>query len=146
LLDFFTCAQVPTICAPCLPVVWGPFATIMRTGFVPTTLSDDLHLHVGSQKAKRNADLEGLWFLLPPNPDLLHHRRFDRSCGCRRWASCWGIQENTSPSKRRSLMAFSEYVFQEQGIRESRKSETCKVSSSRMCRVRESWFGEKAGS
>jgi hypothetical protein len=49
---------------------------------------------------------------------------------------CWGIQENTSPSKRRSLMTLSKYVFQEQGIRESRKSETCEVSNSRMCRVR----------
>jgi hypothetical protein len=49
---------------------------------------------------------------------------------------CWGIQENTSPSKRRSLMALSKYVFQEQGIREYRKSETCEASNSRMCRVR----------
>jgi hypothetical protein len=49
---------------------------------------------------------------------------------------CWGIQENTSPSKRRSLMALSKYVFQEQGIRKSRKSETYEVSNSRMCRVR----------
>jgi hypothetical protein len=59
---------------------------------------------------------------------------------------CWGIQENTSPSKRRSLTAFSKYVFQEQGIRESGKSGTCEVSNSRMCRVRESWFGEEAES
>jgi hypothetical protein len=59
---------------------------------------------------------------------------------------CWGIQENTSPSKRRSLIAFSKYVFQEQGIRESRKSETCEVSKSRMCRVRGFWFGEEAKS
>jgi hypothetical protein len=50
--------------------------------------------------------------------------------------ACWGIQENTSPSKRRSLMTFLKYVFQEQGIRESRKSETCEVSNSRICRVR----------
>jgi hypothetical protein len=50
---------------------------------------------------------------------------------------CWGIQENTSPSKRRSLTAFSKYVFQEQGIRESKKSGTCEVSNSQMCRVRE---------
>jgi hypothetical protein len=61
----------------------------------------------------------------------------------RRRRQCWGIQENTSPSKRRSLTAFSKYVFQEQGIRESRKSGTCEVSSSRMCRVRETWFGEE---
>jgi hypothetical protein len=51
--------------------------------------------------------------------------------------TCWGIQENTSPSKRRSLTAFSKYVFQEQGIREFRKSGTCEVSNSRVCRIRE---------
>jgi hypothetical protein len=39
----------------------GPFRyyTIMWTGFVPTTLSDDLHLHVGSQKAKEMLTLRG---------------------------------------------------------------------------------------
>jgi hypothetical protein len=62
------------------------------------------------------------------------------------WDECWGIQENTSPSKRRSLMAFLKCVFQEQGIRESGKSETHGVSNSQVCRVRESWFGEKADS
>jgi hypothetical protein len=36
-----------------------------------------------------------------------------------------------------SLTELSKYVFQEQGIRESRKSGTCEVSNSRMCRVRE---------
>jgi hypothetical protein len=55
---------------------------------------------------------------------------------------CWGIQENTSPSKRRSLIVFSKYVFQGQEIRECRNSETCEVSSSRACRIRETWFGE----
>jgi hypothetical protein len=57
-------------------------------------------------------------------------------------ATCWGIQENTSPSKRRSLMAFSKYVFQGQEIREYRNSETCEASSSRACRVQETRFGE----
>jgi hypothetical protein len=60
--------------------------------------------------------------------------------------SCWGIQENTSPSKRLSLTAFSKYVFQGQEIREYRKSGTCEVASSRMCRVRETWFGEETES
>jgi hypothetical protein len=60
--------------------------------------------------------------------------------------SCWGIQENTSPSKRRSLTVFSKYVFQEQEIREFRKSGTCEVSNSWVCRVRELWFGEEAES
>jgi hypothetical protein len=60
-----------------------------------------------------------------------------------KWDQCWGIQENTSPSKRRSLTAFPKYVFQAQEIREYRKSGTCEVSSSRMCRVRETWFGEE---
>jgi hypothetical protein len=36
-----------------------------------------------------------------------------------------------------SLTELSKYVFQEQGIRESRESGTCEVSNSRMCRVRE---------
>jgi hypothetical protein len=42
-----------------------------------------------------------------------------------------------------SLTKFSKHVFQEQGIRDSRKPGTCEVSNSRMCRVRESWFGEE---
>jgi hypothetical protein len=37
-----------------------------------------------------------------------------------------------------SLTMFSKHVFQEQGIRDSRKLDTCEVSNSRMCRVRES--------
>jgi hypothetical protein len=37
-----------------------------------------------------------------------------------------------------SLTEFSKHVFQEQGIRDSRKSGTCGVLNSRMCRVRES--------
>jgi hypothetical protein len=37
-----------------------------------------------------------------------------------------------------SLTEFSKHVFQELGIRDSRKSGTCGVSNSRMCRVRES--------
>jgi hypothetical protein len=37
-----------------------------------------------------------------------------------------------------SLTKFSKHVFQEQEIRDSRKSGTCGVSNSRMCRVRES--------
>jgi hypothetical protein len=37
-----------------------------------------------------------------------------------------------------SLTKFSKYVFQEQGIRDSRKPGTCEASNSRMCRVRES--------
>jgi hypothetical protein len=45
-----------------------------------------------------------------------------------------------------SLTEFSKYVFQEQGICDSRKSGTCKVSNSRMCGVREFWFGEEAES
>jgi hypothetical protein len=45
-----------------------------------------------------------------------------------------------------SLMKFSKYVFQEQGICESRKSGACGVSKSRMCRVRGSWLGEEAES
>jgi hypothetical protein len=45
-----------------------------------------------------------------------------------------------------SLMKFSKHVFQEQGIRDSRKSGTCGVSNSRVCRVRGSWFGEEAES
>jgi hypothetical protein len=43
-----------------------------------------------------------------------------------------------------SLTEFSKHVFQEQEIRDSRKSGTCGVSNSRMCRVRESWFDEEA--
>jgi hypothetical protein len=42
------------------------------------------------------------------------------------------------------ITKFSKYVFQEQGMRDSRKSGTCEVTNSRMCRIRESWFGEKA--
>jgi hypothetical protein len=45
-----------------------------------------------------------------------------------------------------SLTKFSKHVFQEQGIRDSRKPGTCEVSNSRMCRVRESWFGEEVES
>jgi hypothetical protein len=37
-----------------------------------------------------------------------------------------------------SLTKFSKHVFQEQGIRDSRKPGTCEASNSRMCRVRES--------
>jgi hypothetical protein len=37
-----------------------------------------------------------------------------------------------------SLTKFSKYVFQEQGIRDSRKPGTCEVTNSRMCRIRES--------
>jgi hypothetical protein len=37
-----------------------------------------------------------------------------------------------------SLTKFSKHVFQEQGIRNSRKPGTYEVSNSRMCRVRES--------
>jgi hypothetical protein len=35
-----------------------------------------------------------------------------------------------------SLTKFSKHVFQEQGIRDSRKLGTCEVPNSRMCRVR----------
>jgi hypothetical protein len=56
---------------------------------------------------------------------------------------CWGIQENTSPSKRRSLTAFPKCIFQAQEIREYRKSGTCEASSSQMCGIRETWFGEE---
>jgi hypothetical protein len=45
-----------------------------------------------------------------------------------------------------SLTKFSKHVFQEQGIRDSRKPGTCEVSNSRMCWVRESWFGEEVES
>jgi hypothetical protein len=45
-----------------------------------------------------------------------------------------------------SLTKFSKYVFQEQGIRDSRKPGTCAVTNSRMCGIRESGFGEKAES
>jgi hypothetical protein len=45
-----------------------------------------------------------------------------------------------------TLTKFSKHVFQEQGIRDSRKPGTCEVSNSRMCRVRESWFGEEVES
>jgi hypothetical protein len=44
------------------------------------------------------------------------------------------------------LTKFSRHVFQEQGIRDSRKSGTCEVSNSQVCRVRESWFGEEVES
>jgi hypothetical protein len=37
-----------------------------------------------------------------------------------------------------SLTKFSKHVFQEQGIRDSRKPGTCEALNSRMCRVRES--------
>jgi hypothetical protein len=46
--------------------------------------------------------------------------------------------------KTSGLTKFSKYVFQEQGIRDYRKPGTCEVTNSRMCRIRESWFGEKA--
>jgi hypothetical protein len=45
-----------------------------------------------------------------------------------------------------SLTEFSKYVFQQQGIRDSRKPGTCGVTNSRMCGIRESWFGEEAES
>jgi hypothetical protein len=45
-----------------------------------------------------------------------------------------------------SLTKFSKHVFQELGIRESRKPGTCEVSNSRMCGVRESRFGEEVES
>jgi hypothetical protein len=45
-----------------------------------------------------------------------------------------------------SLTEFSKYVFQEQGICDSRESGTYEVSNSRMCGVRESGFGEEAES
>jgi hypothetical protein len=44
------------------------------------------------------------------------------------------------------LTKFSKYVFQEQGIRESRKHGTYEVSNSRICWVRESWFGKEVES
>jgi hypothetical protein len=44
------------------------------------------------------------------------------------------------------LTKFSKHVFQEQGFLDSRKPGTCEVSNSRMCIVRESWFGEEVES
>jgi hypothetical protein len=40
-----------------------------------------------------------------------------------------------------SLTKFSKHVFQEQGIHDFRKPGTREASNSRMCKVRESWFG-----
>jgi hypothetical protein len=45
-----------------------------------------------------------------------------------------------------SLTKFSKHVFQEQGIRDSRKPGACEVTNSRMCRIRGSGFGEEAES
>jgi hypothetical protein len=49
---------------------------------------------------------------------------------------CWGIQENSSPSKRQDLTKFLRHVFQEQGTRDFRRPGTCEASNSRMCEVR----------
>jgi hypothetical protein len=45
-----------------------------------------------------------------------------------------------------SLTNFLRHVFQGQGTHDFRKPGTCEASNSRMCEVRESWFGEVMGS
>jgi hypothetical protein len=45
-----------------------------------------------------------------------------------------------------SLTKFLKHVFQEQGIRDCRNPGTCGASNSRMCKVRESCFGEEVES
>jgi hypothetical protein len=45
-----------------------------------------------------------------------------------------------------SLTKFLRHVFQGQETHDFRKPGTCEASNSRMCEVRESWFGEESGS
>jgi hypothetical protein len=45
-----------------------------------------------------------------------------------------------------SLTKFLRYVFQGQKTHDFRNPKTCEASNSRMCEVRESWFGEEIGS
>jgi hypothetical protein len=57
--------------------------------------------------------------------------------GVRQWQRLLGNSGKPITLETLSLTKFSKYVFQEQGIRDSRKPGTCEVSNSRMCRVRE---------